>query len=82
MIESCGVPPSCCLTAYSNNTQCGFGARVKDLQINPGGSKKIFRDGCLKKGEEWVKFNILPVSIAIGSIGLLQVHFYKVKICL
>ena len=67
------VPPSCCLQNYINNTQCGFGARIKDTQGNPSGSKKIYTDGCFKKGKEWIKFNILPVSISIASIGLIQI---------
>ena len=67
------VPPSCCLQNYINNTQCGFGARIKDTQGNSSGSKKIYTDGCFKKGKEWIKFNILPVSISIASIGLIQI---------
>ena len=71
-VESCGVPPSCCLQEFINNTQCGFGARIKDP--NSSVSKKIYRDGCLRKGEEWFKFNILPISITIGCLAVLQVY--------
>lgn len=72
------MPPSCCIPEYSSNGQCGFGVRRK-----PGQNyTKIYEDGCLKKGEAWLKYHILPVSISIGVLGLLQVikkslNFYE-----
>lgn len=72
-IESCGVPPSCCYPDYINNRQCGYGVRNKtrigqDVVVN-----KIYQDGCLKKGEEWLKYHILPVSIVVVCFAVLQI---------
>lgn len=74
-IESCGVPSSCCFPQYLQNRQCGFGVRnnntsilTKDASVN-----KIYQDGCVKKGEEWLKYHILPVSIVVVCFAVLQV---------
>lgn len=72
-IESCGVPPSCCFPDYLQNRQCGYGVRNKtrigqDVMVN-----KIYQDGCLKKGEEWLKYHILPVSIVVVCFAVLQI---------
>jgi tetraspanin-5 len=69
-IESCGVPPSCCYPEYMQNRQCGYGVRNKTIgqEVN-----KIYQDGCLKKGEEWLKFHILPVSIVVVCFAVLQI---------
>lgn len=78
-IESCGVPPSCCYPQYGQNRQCGYGARNNTLlALTPGqeavvSASKIYTDGCLKKGEEWLKFHILPVSIVVVCFAVLQV---------
>lgn len=71
-IEACGVPPSCCIPDYLNNRQCGFGTR--NTTYSPHFTyEKIYQDGCLKKGEQWLKIHILPVSIVIVCLSVLQV---------
>ena len=72
-IEACGVPPSCCLSPYSDNRQCGFGVRNKTAYSSL--TYKIYQDGCLKKGEEWLRYHILPVSIVIVCLSVLQVNY-------
>lgn len=76
-IESCGVPPSCCFPEFANNRQCGYGARnntlIKNAQETIVGASKIYQDGCLKKGEEWLKYHILPVSIVVVCFAVLQI---------
>jgi hypothetical protein len=67
------VPPSCCLANYADNRQCGFGIRNKTAYATL--SSRIYQDGCLKKGEEWLKYHILPVSIVIVCLSVLQVSF-------
>jgi hypothetical protein len=79
-IESCGVPPSCCYPDYLQNRQCGYGVRNKtrigqDVIVN-----KIYQDGCLKKGEEWLKYHILPVSIVIVCFAVLQVNKKQIAV--
>jgi tetraspanin-5 len=74
-IESCGVPPSCCYPEYMNNRQCGYGVRNKTRLGNEVITNKIYQDGCLKKGEEWLKYNILYVSIVIVVFAVFQVTF-------
>ena len=70
-IESCGVPPSCCYPDFMQNRQCGFGVRNKTVGLDT--STKIYQDGCLKKGEEWLKYHILPVSIVVVVFSVFQV---------
>lgn len=76
-IESCGVPPSCCFPDYRDNRQCGYGARnntlLKTGQEAMVSASKIYQDGCLKKGEEWLKYHILPVSIVVVCFAVLQI---------
>ena len=75
-IEACGVPPSCCFPDYLQNRQCGYGARnntrLKGQEALT--ASKIYQDGCLKKGEEWVKYHILTVSIVVLCFAILQVN--------
>jgi hypothetical protein len=68
------VPSSCCQTEYSNNRQCGYGVRNKTTQL-PQDTRalKIYQEGCLPKGEQWLKYHILPVSIAVICLAVLQV---------
>ena len=73
-IESCGVPPSCCYPDYTHNRQCGYGVRNKTRLTQDVTINKIYQDGCLKKGEEWLKTHILPVSIVVVCFAVLQVR--------
>lgn len=77
-VESCGVPSSCCTVDYLNNRQCGYGIRNQTFNAAAQSTTdltnyKIYQDGCLKKGEEWLKFHILPVSIVIICLAVLQI---------
>lgn len=88
-IESCGVPHSCCYPDYLQNRQCGYGVRNKTRSVGTNGNggdvvviNKIYQEGCLKKGEEWLKTHILPVSIVVVCFAVLQVsnyHYYSFK---
>ena len=63
-----------------SNRQCGYGVRnstVSVIKDNP--SQKIYEDGCLSKGEEWLKFHILPVSIVVVCLAVLQVSLFIFK---
>lgn len=74
-IESCGVPSSCCFPQYLQNRQCGFGVRnnVTSIIGKEASVNKIYQDGCVKKGEEWLKYHILPVSIVVVCFAVLQI---------
>ena len=80
-VESCGVPSSCCTADYLNNRQCGYGIRNQTFSSAASSTQdlsnyKIYQDGCLKKGEEWLKYHILPVSIVIICLAVLQVTLF------
>lgn len=74
-IESCGVPSSCCYPQYLQNRQCGFGVRNNFTSIGNRESNiaKIYSDGCVKRGEDWLKYHILPVSIVVVCFAVLQI---------
>jgi len=73
-VEKCGVPFSCCKfdpAVAIENTQCGFGARDARRVPNPG--EKIYTDGCIKKGEQWLNDNLVPVAGVVVAVALLQI---------
>ncbi|CAF0902169.1 unnamed protein product [Adineta steineri] len=68
-IEACGVPSSCCrLEYFHNNKQCGFGT------LEPSaGTQMIYTEGCLPKASQWFERHILPVTIVIVILTVLQI---------
>lgn len=63
--RACGVPWSCCLRKYERNRQCGYGVRLNRVQVKMG--KSIHTIGCLDKGVEFFKNNLMLVAgLAIG----------------
>ncbi|EFX86476.1 hypothetical protein DAPPUDRAFT_208166 [Daphnia pulex] len=71
--EACGVPFSCCKPQPNEiikNKQCGYDVRKPDY---PGDrSMVVYERGCLRAGEEWVEFNLIPVAGAAVGIAILQ----------
>ncbi len=76
-VQACGVPYTCCLSEWIGNNQCGYGSRNKNLTSSINTVFKINQDGCLKKGEEWLSYHILTVSIFVVCLAILQVSFYE-----
>jgi len=80
LVESCGVPFSCCVPLESDgdetisvlNTQCGYGVR-SDLLSNQELVQKIYTDGCIESFEGWVKTNLYTVGGVLIGLALLQI---------
>lgn len=72
--EACGVPFSCCKPQPNEiikNKQCGYDVRKPDY---PGDrSMVVYERGCLRAGEEWVEYNLIPVAGATVGIAILQI---------
>jgi len=76
--RSCGVPWSCCLPKHERNRQCGNRIR-KDLHKRKGEplSADIYTIGCLDKGFEYLKQNMLFIGgIAVASTVLCLSVFF------
>lgn len=58
--RSCGVPWSCCLRKYERNRQCGYGVRRNRVHVKM--SNEIYTIGCLDKGVEFFKVNLMLVA--------------------
>ncbi len=73
-VEACGVPYTCCSPDWLANKQCGYGVRNKTSQFTDNTLfNKVYQDGCLKKGEEWLSYHILTVSIVVVCLAVLQI---------
>jgi hypothetical protein len=45
------------------------------VNVQPGDrSMVVYERGCLRAGEEWVEFNLIPVAGAAVGIAILQVQ--------
>ena len=82
--RSCGVPWSCCLKKYEKNRQCGYGVRKNRVHVKL--SNEIHTIGCLDKGFEFFKDNLMYVAgLAIGFtlpliIGIFLTQFFANQI--
>lgn len=78
--RSCGVPWSCCLRKYERNRQCGYGVRKNRVHVKL--SNEIYTIGCLDKGFEFFKNNLMLVAgMAIAFtlplvIGIFMTHSF------
>jgi len=72
--EACGVPFSCCkpqVNEIIKNKQCGYDVRKPDY---PGDrSMVVYERGCLRAGEDWVEYNLIPVAGVAVGIAILQI---------
>jgi len=82
LIESCGVPFSCCRKAESKgevvNTQCGYGVRDKTKITTLKRGEHIYTRGCIISFEDWIKTNLYTV----GGILIGLAIFQMVPICI
>jgi Tetraspanin family. len=78
--RSCGVPWSCCLRKYERNRQCGYGVRKNRVHVKL--SNEIYTIGCLDKGFEFFKNNMMLVAgltVAFTLpllIGIFLIHIF------
>jgi len=78
LIESCGVPFSCCTKSNEKiptviNTQCGYGIRDKTKFTVASRVDKINISGCINSFEGWLKTNLYTVGGILIGIALLQI---------
>jgi len=82
--RSCGVPWSFCLKKYERNRQCGYGVRKNRVHVKL--ANEIHTVGCLDKGFEFFKDNLLLIAgLAISFtlpliLGLLFTHILQNQI--
>jgi len=78
--RSCGVPWSCCLRKYERNRQCGYGVRKNRVHVKM--SNEIYTIGCLDKGFEFFRNNMMLVAaMAVAFtlplvIGIFSIHIF------
>lgn len=76
LIESCGVPFSCCVKSEVDkvvNTQCGYGVRDKEKYSANERVEVINVMGCIERFEDWIKTNLYTVCGVLAGVALLQV---------